>query len=413
MNVMNKEKDKLTNKELFINDKPFYINNLIAKGGFGVVYKAYDREKKEYVAIKKIKKKYFALNIMEILISMSIDHPYINTSEYFQKDGDLFFVQDLAICDLMSHIKTSRISENILLKWTSQILQSLSFLHTNNIIHGDVKPSNILLCPNGDIKLTDFSFTRISTDKNKGDFCTNSYKPLEILEDQVASEKTDIWSLGCTLYQLKYRKNLFSSQDKDTIKPTLRKKYLNLLIQWAELTHQKIHFPEYFDCEFTPLNIDLKLFENVEDGVFFDIIIMKMLNIYAIDRPSSTQLICDENFDNFKVYDGSIKCVNINCIENKINSKPFKNSFMKICDKEELSYPIFKKVLYCVKYWKLKLKNENVSSAMSSTDKLIHFSIWLCKKMCNINFCKEDKNETYEFLSKHFFRYYNYKAIII
>ena len=332
------------------------------------VYKEYDVEKKDFVAIKKIKKKYFALNIMEILISMSIDHPYINPSIYSHKDDDLYFVQELAFCDLMGHVSTNIISEKNLIKWASQILQGLSFLHTNNVIHGDVKPSNILLFPNGNIKLTDFSFTRILSDANKGNFCTNSYKPLEILEDQLATEKTDIWALGCTLYQLKYRINLFSSQKKSDGK-TSRHKYLNMLIEWADITGQDFHILEYFDCKFKKINIDHKIFENVDDGIFFDTMIMKMLRLYKDDRPSSTELICDNNFNSFEVYNGKIKYVNINSIENKINSKPFRKSLIKICKNEDLSYLMFKKVLYCVKYWTLTLKSKDniLSSAFSAS----------------------------------------------
>lgn len=104
--------------------------------------------------------------------------------------------------------------DNTLKSWLHQILQGLAFLHCNNIIHLDIKPSNILLFKDGSVKITDFSYSRFGGNV-EGSLGTNCYKSPEVLNGENIGEKSDIWSLGNTFYYLKYGQILIPGQFKD------------------------------------------------------------------------------------------------------------------------------------------------------------------------------------------------------
>jgi serine/threonine protein kinase len=83
-----------------------------------------------------------------------------------------------------------------------QILLGLTFLHGNNIIHGDLKPGNILLNRFGVVKLADFGTSHcLAKRKQETPMGTLPYMAPEIILGGQATPSSDIWSLGCTLFQ--------------------------------------------------------------------------------------------------------------------------------------------------------------------------------------------------------------------
>lgn len=97
--------------------------------------------------------------------------------------------------------KFGKFPENLVGVYVAQILSGLSFLHSNAILHRDIKPGNILLLKEGVIKLADFGVSRIQNGLNT--FVGSPYwiAP-EILQLKGATSASDIWSLGCTIIQL-------------------------------------------------------------------------------------------------------------------------------------------------------------------------------------------------------------------
>src|SRR5207249_1559942 len=103
-----------------------------------------------------------------------------------------------------------------LLKWSFGLCQGLWCLHENDIIHGDVKGSNVLLYKDDNVKLTDFNVSiklwhphETRTDR----VGTMTHTCLEMLKKVEWSKPVDIWSLGCTLYEIAFGKLLFVSQN--------------------------------------------------------------------------------------------------------------------------------------------------------------------------------------------------------
>ena len=90
--------------------------------------------------------------------------------------------------------------------YTQQILLGLEYLHYNNIVHRDIKAANILLRDNGTCQLADFGSSKKiieKTNANTKSFCGTPYwMAPEVVKQSGHNRFADIWSLGCTVYEM-------------------------------------------------------------------------------------------------------------------------------------------------------------------------------------------------------------------
>ena len=227
----------------FLNER-YQILELIGKGGYSEVYKAYDTYDHKFIACKliqlnenwpqEIKQSYIKHTIRENLILQNLNHKRIVKLYDTLEINDNSFCNILEYCsgpDLSLYIRKNggSISEQIAKIIITQILQALMYLNnlTKKIIHYDLKPENILFDSDMNIKITDFGLAKIIEPNTEFVQLTSQgvgtywYLPPECFEENKNIEinsKVDIWSLGVILYEIIFNKKPFgqgcSSQKK-------------------------------------------------------------------------------------------------------------------------------------------------------------------------------------------------------
>lgn len=166
--------------------------------------------------------------------------------------------------DLSTHIKKCKekgqhFPEELILNWFAQIMLALKYIHRLNILHRDLKTSNIMLQENGDLKIGDFGIARVleGTMQNAESVVgTPYYMSPEICQNQPYSFKSDVWSLGCVLYELCTLEHAFRSN--------------NLLNLVYKIVHEE---PDAIPAEYSPeLSglISLMLRKRLEDRPTLD-----------------------------------------------------------------------------------------------------------------------------------------------
>ncbi|GKT37063.1 hypothetical protein ADUPG1_009921 [Aduncisulcus paluster] len=185
---------------------------VIGRGSFGEVHRARLNHTGQLVALKyisrsgKTKEELKTLE-REILILRKLQHPFIvRQLDSFETADDIVVVTELAQGDLSQILKYDRtIEESEIRLIAYQLVQALSYLHARRVIHRDLKPSNVLVFENRRIKVADFGFARVLSPATlfltsiKG---TPLYMAPEVLTTHRTDTRSDLWSLGCLLYEL-------------------------------------------------------------------------------------------------------------------------------------------------------------------------------------------------------------------
>lgn len=179
-------------------------SSVVGRGSYGVVKKTLLDG--QLVAVKQIHKQYF--NPLEASIMTTYNCALLNRALHIEFDdkGIYLIYQELAVSDLKEKIRAGHIPESTKKTWMIDICEALLFLRKENIIHCDIKPSNVLVYEDNTVKLSDFGCsTLIGIEKTgtRSDVCgTLSYTAPEVLTGGDVSHMADIWSLGCLFYEL-------------------------------------------------------------------------------------------------------------------------------------------------------------------------------------------------------------------
>ncbi|NXD27320.1 STK36 kinase, partial [Spelaeornis formosus] len=188
----------------------YHVLEMIGEGSFGRVYKGRRRHSAQVVALKfipKVGQKELKNLQREIDIVRDLHHPnIIQMLDSFETAKEVVVVTDYAEGELFQILEDDgSLPEDQVQSIAAQLISALYYLHSHRILHRDMKPQNILLGKDGVIKLCDFGFacamsihTMVLT-SIKG---TPLYMSPELVEERPYDHTTDLWSVGCILYEL-------------------------------------------------------------------------------------------------------------------------------------------------------------------------------------------------------------------
>lgn len=188
----------------------YEIQDKIASGDFATVYRGRDCELGREVAVKQIHAQFLAEKDRlerywkEAQLLASLEHPHVVTIyDIVRRRGQL--VLELMRGSLKDKTQGQPLNLDYLRIALFHSLQALKFLHSKGVIHGDIKPSNLLVDKRGRIKLGDFGMAR-RADNDDGSLLkgTTKYMAPEVVSDQFGrvGPHSDLYSLGFTCYEL-------------------------------------------------------------------------------------------------------------------------------------------------------------------------------------------------------------------
>ncbi|NXA07269.1 STK36 kinase, partial [Sapayoa aenigma] len=190
----------------------YHVLEMIGEGSFGRVYKGRRKHSAQVVALKFIPKvgrseKELKNLQWEIEIMRGLHHPnIIQMLDSFETDKEVVVVTDYAEGELFQILEDDgSLPEDQVQTIAAQLVSALYYLHSHRILHRDMKPQNILLGKDGVVKLCDFGFARAMSIHTmvltsiKG---TPLYMSPELVEERPYDHRTDLWSVGCILYEL-------------------------------------------------------------------------------------------------------------------------------------------------------------------------------------------------------------------
>ena len=198
----------------------FKLVTPLGRGGTGQVYRAFDTSLKRYVAVKLLRSgigKSPAVTrrlddqvdrlLQEAISQARVTHPNIVTIYYVGKqDGNPFLAMELVNGEPLSQRMTSsELPFDEIAPIALEITNALKYSFDLDIIHGDIKPSNVLITKNGIAKLSDFGMARKAKgDTGKSFGGTPNYLAPELLVGQLPSIQSDIYALGVTFYEMTF-----------------------------------------------------------------------------------------------------------------------------------------------------------------------------------------------------------------
>ena len=195
----------------------FEIGKYLGKGSFGSVCLVTRKQDNKIYAMKRFNlshspKSEIESALNEIRLLYSLNHPNIigyKDAFYDNPSFTLNIVMEFADDgDLSKKIENNKknhlnFQEKIIWEWIFQLLNGLLYLHTNHIMHRDLKSANIFVMKNGQLKIGDLNVSKLSkSNYARTKTGTPYYLAPEVWEDKPYDTKCDIWSLGCIIYEL-------------------------------------------------------------------------------------------------------------------------------------------------------------------------------------------------------------------
>jgi Tol biopolymer transport system component/outer membrane biosynthesis protein TonB/predicted Ser/Thr protein kinase len=209
---MEQQTEDLTGKQL----GPYHVVAIIGKGGMGVVYQAYEAKLSRYVALKVLSRRYaddptFVKRFwQEAKAAANLEHPHILPVYAYGEHERYHYIAMQLVREgsLLNMLQGEPLELVQIGHITSQLSRALDYAHSQNVIHRDVKPDNILISRHSGCLLTDFGIAKLleatthltQTGISLG---TPAYmSPEQIRADANLDGRSDVYSLGVVVYEM-------------------------------------------------------------------------------------------------------------------------------------------------------------------------------------------------------------------
>jgi len=198
----------------------FVISKRLGAGGMGQVYGAEDTTLKRFVAIKRMSPQANSTEVdrkrllKEAQRASALNHPSIGAMyDVVEHGGELWLVMEYVEGETLRHRLKQPISREDFFAIATQCCEGLQAAHEKGIIHGDIKPENIMITPGNRVKILDFGVARRAWNSNPNDATksmetmtatggTPAYMAPEVLLQQPDDGRSDLFSLGLVFYEM-------------------------------------------------------------------------------------------------------------------------------------------------------------------------------------------------------------------
>lgn len=333
---------------MMIGDR-YEILDKIGTGGMSDVYKAKDHKLNRFVAVKVLKQE-FSENTnfvskfrVEAQAAAGLVHPNIvGVYDVGEEDGINYIVMELVEgITLKKYIeKKSRLSIKEAISIAIQVSMGIEAAHNNHIIHRDIKPQNIMISRDGKVKVMDFGIAKAATSNTITSNVMGSvhYTSPEQARGGFSDEKSDIYSLGCTLFEMVTGHVPFDGETTVAIAikhiqdemPSPREYVPEIPICVEKIIYKCTQkSPDRRYQKMSELILDLKKSLVTPDEDF--------VTMVDVDSAAATRTVTDEELASIKERTGAlaVEDIHMRLNEDAAKAKPKKPHFILSDDEEE------------------------------------------------------------------------------
>ncbi|KAL4786280.1 kinase-like domain-containing protein [Aspergillus varians] len=293
-----------------VNLNQFRLLRVVGKGAFGKVRIVEKKDTGLTFALKYIRKEEVVRSesvrniIRERRMLEHLNHPFLCNLRYsFQDIEYIYIVVDLMNGgDLRFHISRKCFTEEAVRFWLAELSCALRYIHSQGIIHRDVKPDNVLLDSEGHVHLADFN---VASDFRPGKPLTSKSGTLAYLAPEVYEGggyyfEVDWWSLGVTFYECIYNKRPFEGRSQDTLSESIKKAQPKYFVTNPAVSIPCLRAMSAFMEKDRSKRIGAISFESLTSHQFFadlDFVALERKEIPPVFRPSSEKTNFDATYD--------------------------------------------------------------------------------------------------------------------